>query len=805
MDKYEFNIKVEQLKKLINKGDYDTAMKIADTIDWRRVRNANLLSQVSQVYEKNREYHEAKEILLIAFERAPIGKRLLYKLTQLALKDGEIQEAEAYYREFCTLAEDDSRQYILRYLILKAKNASPEQLISVLETYTSVELDEKWLYELAEQYSLAGMERECIATCDKIMLMFGLGKYVEKAMNLKVQYAPLTNYQRDLVENRDVYEGRLKAVEQGNYYMEEPDFDNQAYGQPQAYEENGSYGQEAPYEEENVYNHAESYGTDETYGQGGEAYVSNESYGQDGFYEGAESYGQEAYYGDEAGYGQDPVYEEETYQQPGTYGQDGFYGEEYYQDQTYGAVQDYGHEEYYGQGGYEQEQAYAETAAALEPGGYSHYQAAPVYRNDAPAMPVKQIQPEEEIQAQMKEAEAEEELAQEMSRLSGDKNNQPVLENPGVSYTRVLNNVKDLKEGSREMEKTRVIRNIQEARAAYRNETTAPVRSRVERLTQPNHLMIEANSSEEGIELAKNALKKIHQELGTKNPAAKITGTKLNARGLFAVADKLAGKDLIIEGAADMNSILLDELNRLMAYDETGIVVVLIDTPERLEALHNQNPALASYFECIGSKQTSEKATVEAPEQEENARPVRMVTPIREEEDSYREESYRQEDSYKEGSYEEEEPYEEEGYEEEEFYEEEGYEEEESYEEEGYREERAYEEDNYEEEGSYEGDGTYEEEAPEEEMTIDEFAQYASQYASQIDCSITGKSMLALYERIEIMEENNIPLTRENAENLIEEAADKAEKRSLGKMITGVFSSRYDKDGLLILKEEHFI
>ena len=806
MDKYEFNIKVEQLKKLINKGDYDTAMKIADTIDWRRVRNANLLSQVSQVYEKNHEYHEAKEILLIAFERAPIGKRLLYKLTQLALKDGEIQEAEAYYREFCSLAEDDSRQYILRYLILKAKNASSEQLISVLESYTSLELDEKWLYELAEQYSLAGMERECIATCDKIMLMFGLGKYVEKAMDLKVQYAPLTNYQRDLVENRDVYEGRLKAVEQGNYYAEEPGFDNQVYGQPQAYRENGTYSPATAYEEENVYNQPGTYEREEIYGQGEGAYEINESYGQDGFYEGDGSYGQEAYYGNESGYGQDPVYEEGAYDQAGSYGQDGFYEDEYYQGQNYGGPQAYDQEpQYYGQDDYQQEQAYAETAAAVEPEGYPYYQTPPVYRNDVPAMPAKQIQPEEELQAQMKEAEAEEELAQEMSRLSGDKYSQLTSENPNVSYTRVLNNVKDLKQGSQEVEKTRVIRNIQEARAAYQNEIAAPVRSRVERLTQPNHLMIEAESAEEGIELAKNALKKIHQELGTKNPAAKITGTKLNARGLFAVADKLAGKDLIIEGAADMSSVLLDELNRLMAYDETGIVVVLIDTPERLEALHNQNPALASYFECIGSKRNPQKAELEAPRQEEDTRPVRMVTPIREEKGTYRKESYKEENSYKEEGYEEEDSYEEEGYEEEGAYGEEGYEEEGAYEEEGYEEEGAYEEEGYEEGGSYEEDESYEEEVPEEEMTIDESAQYASQYASQIDCSITGKSMLALYERIEIMEENNIPLTRENAENLIEEAADKAEKRSLGKMITGVFSSRYDKDGLLILKEEHFI
>lgn len=780
MDKYEFNIKVEQLKKLINKGDYDTAMKIADTIDWRRVRNVNLLSQVSQVYEKNREYHEAKEILLIAFERAPIGKRLLYKLTQLALKDGEIQEAEAYYREFCTLAEDDSRQYILRYLILKAKNAPPEQLISVLESYTSLELDEKWLYELAEQYSLAGMERECIATCDKIMLMFGLGKYVDKAMDLKVQYAPLTNYQKDLIENRDVYEGRLKAVEQGNYYMERPGFGNQTYDRSQEYEETRTYGQTA-YEEESAYNQAETYERDETYGEGGGAYGNAEAYGQDGLDESDRVYDQKAYYGNETEYGQDPVYEErEIYGQPTAYGQGEFYEEGYYQDPAYDAAQDYDQEQqYYSQDGYQQEQAYAETAVALEPGEYPPYQEAAVYHNEAP---VKQIRPEEELQVQMKEAEAEEELAQEMSRLSGNQYNQPASENSGISYTRVLNNVKDLKESSHEIEKTRVIRNIQEARAAYQNETAAPVRSRVERLTQPNHLMIEANSPEEGIELAKNALKKIHQELGTKNPAAKITGKKLNARGLFAVADKLAGKDLIIEGAADMNSVLLDELNRLMAYDETGIVVVLIDTPERLEALHNQNPALASYFECIGSKGNPEKVGPEAMEQAEDNRPVRMVTPIRGEEDSYREEK----------GYEEEEPYEEETYEED------------SYEEKTYEEEDSYGEKTYEEE-PYGEEETYEEEVPEEEMTIDEFAQYASQYASQIDCSITGKSMLALYERIEIMEENNIPLTRENAENLIEEAADKAEKRSLGKMITGVFSSRYDKDGLLILKEEHFI
>ena len=214
MDKYEFNIKVEQIKKLINKSDYETAMKIADTIDWRRVRNVNILSMVAGIYEKNGEFQEAKDILLLAFERAPIGKRLLYKLSELALKEGSIEEAEDYYKEFCDLAADDARQYILRYMILKAKGAPAEQLIHTLEQYCNAELDEKWMYELAELYNKAGMEQLCVMTCDKIMLMFGLGKYVDKAMELKLQYAPLNQYQMDLIENKEKYEAKLKAVEQ---------------------------------------------------------------------------------------------------------------------------------------------------------------------------------------------------------------------------------------------------------------------------------------------------------------------------------------------------------------------------------------------------------------------------------------------------------------------------------------------------------------------------------------------------------------------------------------------------------------
>lgn len=223
MDKYEFNIKAEQMRKMAEQGDYKTAMQIADTIDWRRVRNANLLSSVAEIYEHNKEYEEAKDILILAFERAPVGKRFLFKLSEISVEAGDIQEAQEFYKEFCEMSPDDSRQFLLRYKILKAKGASNEQLIAPLEEYTSVDVDEKWLYELAKLYSDVGYEDECVKTCDKIMLLFGLGQYVDKAMELKQRYRELSKQQLDLIENRSLYEDKLKkATEQFEELNEKP-------------------------------------------------------------------------------------------------------------------------------------------------------------------------------------------------------------------------------------------------------------------------------------------------------------------------------------------------------------------------------------------------------------------------------------------------------------------------------------------------------------------------------------------------------------------------------------------------------
>ena len=693
MDKYEFNLRIDQIKKKIASEDFETAMKIADTIDWRRVRNINILSMVSGVYEKNGEYQEAKDILLLAFERAPMGKRLLYKLAELAIKEGSPDEAEDYYREFCELAPEDPRQYVLRYLILGAKGAPVEQLIHTLEQYCNVELDEKWLYELAELYNAAHMEQLCVMTCDKIMLMFGTGKYVDKAIDLKVQYAPLTDYQMDLVENKDKYEARLKAVET-EYNKKKP--------------------MVLPIDEEDA--QAEQ----------------------------------------EAAYTKEPEPEEKVLEeQPETVFDDEETGEE---EAFSNAVQEPEEEQ---ELSCEEEESEADSEPEV---------------SSEPEVVSGSSKEDETLRAQLHEAEAQEDLAKEMSQLAEEHG---YSEETQAAQTQVLADIRHLKKG--------------------------PMYS------GSNHLMIEADEPEKGFELAVKTLKRIHQETGAKNQAAKITGARLNNRGIFTLSDKLTGKDLIIEQAGDMNESILQELNQLMARDETGMSVVLIDTAERLEELHKTYPGLAKRFECIGTsvKEQEKEAepdnrpvrAVRLHEAPASAAPVRMKKMVEQEAIETKGNVLPSRPAYQ----------------------------------------AAFHPSETEEEkrpaAPSEKAGETREavqaakpaaakrrqviplvpeppvqtekepvlEEPEQEMDIDEFAKYACEYAGSIDCSISGKSMLALYERIEIMEEDGEKLTKAAAEALIEEAADKAENPSLFKKMTGLFSSKYDKAGLLILKEEHFI
>lgn len=746
MDKYEFNIKVEQIKKLVNKGDFETAMKIADTIDWRRVRSTSLLTMISQIYEKNAEYQDAKDILLLAYERAPLGKGLLYKLTDLALRENNIQEAEAYYREFCELSGDDPRQYLLRFLILEAKDAPLEQQINSLERYCQEELDEKWLYHLAELYHQANQADDCVRICDKIMLMFGLGKYVDKAMELKLQYAPLTKYQMDLVENREKYEEKLRAVEE--------EYKNGTYRKP---EPEGEY-----------------LDTDEP-----EAELDDEP-------------------------------ENEPEGQP-------------------------------------------EQAEPEEKAGKPNAETKPADEK------AEKAALDEDVVASLHEAQAEEALAKEVSKIK------PYDEEEGASEgeTRVFRNLRDLEPAEAEEKSEEApIHEFEEEEETIVEDWDFEPEEEEEEIKESNHLMIEAEDPAAGLAMALDSLKKIHRELGTKHPVAKISGANLSHRGIASVAERLAGKDLVVEHAADLDDLTVEELEELMTQDETGMVVVLIDTQARLEQMHRAYPALAVRFQYIGcenqkddaaklaqareeelkrqqaqqeaeaarkrqaereaeirrqaEKEAEEKRRQQEAaarrEEEERAKAEAQALAAKEAEEArkaeedrrlaerQREELRRQEEARRddEPEYEDEE----------ERYEKDEYEPEDDYARGGYRDDYKDDyKDSYKDEREDDEYSNYPEDEPEEkpskksgDMDVEEFVQYACKYASEIDCSISGKSMLALYERAEMMEEDGEPLTKTSAEDLIEEAADKAEKKSF----SGLFSSKYDKDGLLILKEKHF-
>ena len=744
MDKYEFNIKVEQIKKLVNKGDFETAMKIADTIDWRRVRSTSLLTMISQIYEKNAEYQDAKDILLLAYERAPLGKGLLYKLTDLALRENNIQEAEAYYREFCELSGDDPRQYLLRFLILEAKDAPLEQQINSLERYCLEELDEKWLYHLAELYHQANQADDCVRICDKIMLMFGLGKYVDKAMELKLQYAPLTKYQMDLVENREKYEEKLRAVEE--------EYKNGTYRKP---EPEGEY-----------------LDTDEP-----EAELDDEP-------------------------------ENEPEGQP-------------------------------------------EQAEPEEKAGKPKAETKPADEK------VEKAALDEDVVASLHEAQAEEALAKEVSKIK------PYDEEEGASEgeTRVFRNLRDL-EPAEEKSEEAPIHEFEEEEETIVEDWDFEPEEEEEEIKESNHLMIEAEDPAAGLAMALDSLKKIHRELGTKHPVAKISGANLSHRGIASVAERLAGKDLVVEHAADLDDLTVEELEELMTQDETGMVVVLIDTQARLEQMHRAYPALAERFQYIGcenqkddaaklaqareeelkrqqAQQEAEAARKRQAEREaeirrqaekeaEEKRRQQEAAARREEEERAKEEAQalaakeaeearkaeedrrlaeqqREELRRQEEARRDDEP---EYEDEEDHYEKDEYEPEDDYARGGYRDDYKDDyKDSYKDEREDDEYSNYPEDEPEEkpskksgDMDVEEFVQYACKYASEIDCSISGKSMLALYERAEMMEEDGEPLTKTSAEDLIEEAADKAEKKSF----SGLFSSKYDKDGLLILKEKHF-
>ena len=203
MDKYEYRAKTEQMLQYVEEKSYKKAMEIADTIDWRKVKNSTMLLTVSEIYENNGDYKRARDILFIAYDKAPTSRKIVYRMGLLSLKTGEVDEAMDCYEEFVKMAPKDPNQYILRYKILRAQRAPLEQQIEALEEFKHAEYVEKWAYELAKLYHEAGMTTECLEECDDLILWFSEGKYVYQAMELKMKYKPLTPLQQEKYDQRN--------------------------------------------------------------------------------------------------------------------------------------------------------------------------------------------------------------------------------------------------------------------------------------------------------------------------------------------------------------------------------------------------------------------------------------------------------------------------------------------------------------------------------------------------------------------------------------------------------------------------
>lgn len=693
MDKYEFNIKAEQMRKMAEQGDYKTAMQIADTIDWRRVRNANLLSYVADIYEHNGEYEEAKDILLLAFERAPVGKRFLYKLAEISVQAGDLQDAQEFYHEFCEMSPDDSRQFLLRYLILKAKGASAEQLIAPLEEYTSEEVDEEWLYTLAKLYSEAGYEDACVRTCDKIMLLFGLGQYVDKAMELKLQYRSLSKEQMDLVENRSKYEEKLRKV-------------------------------------------------------------SEEFADTDGNLVEAQSPSLKA-------------------------------------------------------------EVDAELAADTE--------AQPVDTSDTVISSPADVQPSTEENASIYRKSAE---------ANADDQNAYTIDATSTAATAVSDPV--VTPSTETMSAAQASdRGIHGAAA----DAVDAIQSAVHKIPQKEtelhnyHMIIEAKSRADGLKIAIDEIKYFHDLYGFNFKVAKTDATRLNERGFAAFVPKIAGKDLIVENAGALTYDVVDEIGDYIDTLTDSSSVVLVDVMDHFDRMAEDRPLFIKKFDLVSDVEEEEDELVDdvdldAPVQADPAEASRDTsasvhepassvsedrTPVPlhgtantgaevDSSDKYVDESAvdtsaaastvdsayakpqkNQVDSAADAV--------------------------------DYPAETA---DGYDEEALTGEEADASENAaaqPEEklpgdyyqEMSVEDFANYAQQYAREIDCVLAGKTVLALYERIEMMQEDGVELTKESAEELIEEAADKAEAPSLGKKLTGMFHPKYDKENRLILREDNFI
>ena len=1003
MDKHELNVKVEQMRKQAGLGDYQTAVKIADKIDWRRVSNVSLLTQVSEIYEKVGMYAEAKDILLLAVERTPMGRGLLFKLTQLALKVNSIDEAEECFEEFQRLAPQDTRQKLLRYLILKAKGAQPQQLLPPLEEYVNEELSDEWMYELAELYHRAGMREACLDLCDRITILFGTGEWVQKALRLKAEGEgePLNEYQQSILQGEIYYQPTaprqnavrepaplttpyaqqpMMATEYGTqmpyqtaaepYGMEPaPALAEQyvtqpqptAFAQPAAFTQPAAFvqpeesydpaplQQAAPSEER--YRNVPTFQTPAAASTGipswTEAAKPQEAPAQNDIDAEIDAHlrrlEEEKRNGVRARAAATPV-STETVQEPlretatelresalPSAEENARSVEQRYREESARLSRDYvvssgernessefpgteqlmvdrlRYEEESEAAKLRAEARAAETEEAIRqreakldetkvlPKLPAQERREQLAREEAALRRIEQDKEAEQIKKSVIEAAKKPEIeetakespevaaakpavateaqeapkaeAAEAVRAAGTEEKASEAKSAETADVAEQRPAEETTAATKQPAEEVSVANQQpaaemsaaeqqsaEAAESEASEESAELRREVPK--QPKLLrtpgsfnaLIEGRTPEEGLQSAVERLKEAQAVTGFKRPAAKVKAERLNVYGVRNSAEKTAGRDLIIEEAGDLSDVSLSELIQLIAADGGMRTVLLIDNPLQLTRLRASHPEVETVFHTADKREDVKAyfaAEAKFREAEARLREEAVKTALEAKEARRKEEEARRAEEEarrlaereaaenarkaaeaaaaaaevkaaaeaKAAAEREEEAR--------------------RKEEEARRAEellnRVAEEIIVREpetvpaaraeagvqrpaqravpraEDRAKLDAERRRAKENELLTKDAFANYAAAYARNIDCVMTGKSMNALYERIELLQADGVSLTRKNAEILIEEAADHAERPPLGRRLSGLFSKRYNKDGLLILKEEDFL
>lgn len=778
MDKYEFNLKIEQLRKLIEREDYATSLRIVQTIDWNRVRNTNLLTTAATVYEKNDMLQEAKDLLILAFERAPVGKHLLFKLTELSCRTGDLEEAEDYYHEFRAVDSTDIGNYLLQYMILKARKAPYERQLLPLERYCELDPDEKWLYELAAVYEYSNRIEDCVRACDRLALLYGASTYGIKAVRLKSRYAQLTDVQRNLLHQ---------------------DIDNAVFRDERADREQlQSYENEAE-----VHSGTRPEDEPEGYDRYDERRADNKAADDSRRDERAHSAGiyDDRDFGTSVSAGK-PVYirpEEEAAEDVPDEDfrkSDALAAERYAdEDAVFDAyVRAYASDE--GRPAAATVEVVDGTASIQEkPDDGDGVQMAFDFAGGEPRFVEEEYKPEAEaaettgVQPEDMQIRQTVPIMQNTSAGIGEAKQQPKPEMPEKPETA---DIQAVSKSAAEMQNADTDEDRPAVQAAEQPKAAKPKEQRDNTAGSGLHMIVEAETEADGLSIAVDELKNLHEEKKIDHASIKTSADKLNQNGITeAILDKVRGKDFVIEHAGSLSRANIETIYNFICSDTTGTIVVLIDTPEGLDRIEELKPQLFDICDYISDVDEDSK------EAKQQAEPAKQTAASADAVDAAKEEPA--ETAYEDDD----EPYDE-AYEEDD----ESYDEHDEPEQEPEAEEVRTPVKRSNGKVSAERFYNVKEITPERadhQMEIDEFAQYCAQYAASIDCSITGTSMLALYERIELMEENDIPLTKTNAEQLIEEAADRAEKPPIGKRIAGMFKSKYDKNGLLILKEDDFI